>query len=212
MPVDDAVYVPLEDCVGLDLWRSRLTTVTCLSLNMRTTGILAEILQGMRAGSVSDAAWNALQSRVLGNWADAKGEPRRLPDGVADPRLREPPFSTHAVHYVLHRHQLRVCQAFRNAAATCAAAMQPLYVSVACDELEGGPGRLTDEVRALLLKKNNLSFVKNLPGTLPLYRGMRVLLYSKLCVRLQLMNGCVCVLEDIIFADEEAPPDAAYAG
>ena len=90
--------------------------------------------------------------------------------------------------------------------------MRPLYVSVACDELAEGPGRLTDEVRALLLKKNNLSAVKNLPHTLPMYRGMRVLLCSKLCVRLQLMNGCVCVLEDIIFAEEETAPTVAYAG
>ena len=139
----------------------------------------------MRSGNVSDAAWHALQSRVLGNWTDADGNPRRLPDGVADPRLREPPLSTHAVHYVVHRHQLRVCQAFRNAAATCAAALQPLYVSVACDELAEGPGRLTDEVRGLLLKKNNLRFVKNLPGTLPLYRGMRLLLYTA-------SSACAC--------------------
>ena len=41
---------------------------------------------------------------------------------------------------------------------------------------------------------------------------MQVLLYSKQCVRLQLMNGCVCLVEDILFADEETPPEAAYAG
>ena len=58
---------------GFELWRDSFTTVTCLSLNMRTTGILAEILRGMRAGSLSDAAWHALQSRVLGNWNDADG-------------------------------------------------------------------------------------------------------------------------------------------
>ena len=45
-----------------------------------------------------------------------------------------------------------------------------------------------------------------------MYRGMRVLLCSELCVRLQLVHGCVCVLEDIVFADEEAFPDVAYAG
>ena len=167
---------------------------------MRTTGILAEILQGMRSGTLSDAAWHALQGRVLGNWTDAEGRPRHLPDGTADPRLREPPFSTHAVHYVLHRHQLRACLAFRSAAATCAAAMQPLYVSVACDELVEGPGRLTEEVRTLLLTTNNLGFVHNLPHTLAMYRGMRVLLCSEMCVRLRLVNGCVCVLEDIVFA------------
>ena len=50
---------------GVELWRDSFTTVTCLSLNMRTTGILAEILRGMRAGILSDAAWHALQNRVL---------------------------------------------------------------------------------------------------------------------------------------------------
>ena len=34
---------------------------------------------------------------------------------------------------------------------------------------------------------------------------MQVLLYSKQCVRLQLMNGCLCLVEDILFADEETP-------
>jgi hypothetical protein len=87
-----------------------------------------------------------------------------------------------------------------------------LYVSVACDEVHEGAGALTDEVRALFLKKNNLRQVKNLPGTLPLYRGMRVLLYSKECVRLQLMNGCLCHVEDIIFAEEEVRKLFALTG
>ena len=152
---------------------------------MRTTGILAEILQGMRNGVLSDAAWHALQSRVLGNYVDDKKKVRRLPDGVVDPRLQEEPFSTETVHYVVHRHQLRVCQAYRNAAATSAAKGQQLYISVASDDLSEGKGRMTDEIRELLLKRTNLRSVKNLPGTLPLYRGMQLLLYSKECVRLQ---------------------------
>ena len=67
-------------------------------------------------------------------------------------------------------------------------------------------------MRELRLKKNNLRQVKNLPGTLPLYCGMRLLLYSKECVRLQLMNGCLCRLEDIIFAEEETLPAMVFAG
>ena len=188
-----------EHRAGFELWRDSFTVVTCLSLNMRTTGMIAEILHGMRAGILSDAAWHALQSRVLGHCVDDAGNKRRLPDGVPDPRLGEPPFSTNMIQYIVHRHQLRVCQAFRNAAVACAAASQTLYVSVACDDLVEGPARLTDDVREILLKRNNLRLVKNLPATLPLYRGMRLLLYSKLCVRLQLMNGCLCILEDIFF-------------
>ncbi len=108
----------------------------------------------------------------------------------------------------MRRHQLRVRQSFCNAVAACARTAQRLYVSVASDEVAVGAGARTDEVRTLLLKKNNLRQVKNLPGTLPLYRGMRLLLYSKECVRLQLMNGCLIQLEEIIFAEDfEEPPD-----
>ena len=71
---------------------------------------------------------------------------------------------------------------------------------------------LTDEVRTILLNMHNLRHTKQLPSTLPLYHGMRLLLYSKECVRLQLMNGCLCELVDTIFADEEALPNAVYAG
>ena len=41
---------------------------------------------------------------------------------------------------------------------------------------------------------------------------MRVLLYSKECVRLQLMNGCLCHVEDIVFAEEEVRPGVVYTG
>ena len=47
---------------------------------------------------------------------------------------------------------------------------------------------------------------------LPLYVGMRLLLCSKECVRLRLMNGTLCELVDIVFADEEALPSSEFAG
>ena len=49
--------------------------------------------------------------------------------------------------------------------------------------------------------------VQHLPGLCLLYIGMRVLLYSKDCIRLGLMNGCECEVEHIVFADEEHIPD-----
>jgi ubiquitin C-terminal hydrolase len=49
--------------------------------------------------------------------------------------------------------------------------------------------------------------VQHLPGICLLHIGMRVLLYSKDCIRLGLMNGCECVVEHIVFADEECVPD-----
>ena len=45
-----------------------------------------------------------------------------------------------------------------------------------------------------------------------MYVGMRLLLYSKECVRLRLMNGTLCELVDIVFADEEALPSSEFAG
>ena len=180
---------------------------------MRTKGILADILQGMRKGQISDAAWTALQGRVLGNYTGSSGKLQRLPAGVPDPRLDEEPFSSHAINYIVHRHQLRVCQSFCNAVMHCQRQGQRLYVSVANDEIkDGGGAALTDELRTTLLKKSNLRQIQNLPSSLPLYKSMHLLLYSKECVRLQLMNGCLCQLEDIVFADEEVLPAVVYAG
>ena len=41
------------------------------------------------------------------------------------------------------------------------------------------------------------------PSILPLYEGMRVLLDEKLCVTYGLMNGCGCIIEQIMFDDNE---------
>ena len=62
---------------GCRLWREKFQTVTCLTLNMRTQGILKDILAEMRAGKISDASWRALQSRVVGM--------REAPDGTLQP-------------------------------------------------------------------------------------------------------------------------------
>ena len=188
---------------GFEIWRECFTVVTCLNLNMRTEGVLADILQGMRDGLVSDDAWKALQGRVLGMYTTGKGRLQRYPAGMCDPRLLEEPFLSHPISYIVHRHQLRVCQSFCNAVLTCQRAAKRLYVSVASDDVAAGGQQLTDELRTLLFKRCNLRQVQNLPSALPLFRGIRLLLYSKECVRLGLMNGCLCELEDIIFAEEE---------
>jgi len=181
-------------------------------LNMRTEGVLADILQGMRDGLVSDDAWKALQGRVLGMYTTGKGRLQRYPAGMIDPRLSAEPFLSHPISYIVHRHQLRVCQPFCNAVASCQRASQRLYVSVACDDVAAGGEQLTDEIRALLFKRTNLRQVQNLPSALSLYLGMALLLYSKECVRLQLMNGCLCYLVEIMFAEEETPPSFVHAG
>ena len=59
------------------------------------------------------------------------------------------------------------------------------------------------ELAEAFLRQSNLRRVEHLPSVLPLYRGMRLLLYDKTCARLLLMNGCVCILEDILMDSEE---------
>ena len=63
-----------------------------------------------------------------------------------------------------------------------------------------------------LMRCVNSHKTKQLSSYLPLHVGMRLLLYSKTCVRFGLMNGCECILEGIVFADEEELPMAAVSG
>ena len=115
---------------GCRLWREQFRTVTCLSLNMRTTCPLRDILQEMRRGKLSDASWRALQARVLGKSEATSGLLEDLPNGVRNPRLSQPPFSTSSVAYVVHRHNLRACQSYCNAVRASIDLRTRLYVAV----------------------------------------------------------------------------------
>ena len=202
---------------GCRLWREQFRTVTCLTLNMRTKGILKDILAEMRLGKLSDASWHALQSRVLGVQEASDGSLQPLPKGSTDPRMLRPPFSDNPVTYIVHRHNLRVCQSYCNAVRASLLKRVRLYVSIACDEPASGNRAchgFTEDVRAQLLRENNLRKLQYLPSVVPLYVGMHLLLYSKECVRLHLMNGCEVILEQIFCSDkdEEDMPDYAAAG
>ena len=70
----------------------------------------------------------------------------------------------------------------------------------------------TEAMRTELLQLTNPRLLKHLSSFLPLYLGMRLLLCSKDCVRFGLMNGCECILEHIVFADEETLPEEVVAG
>ena len=204
--------VDFECRAGYALWRETCKNVTCLSINMRTKGPLADILEDMRHDRLSDDAWRLLQDRQVG-YVRREGIAQCLHTEEADPRLSMSPFANNPVTYIFHRHVLRVAQSYCNAVKESAHIQSRLYVSVACDEASAKDmPLLTTSVRRALLEKSNLRYVKNLPGTLGLYRGMRLLLHRKLCVRLMLMNGCECRLEEIIFADEEKLPDVVFAG
>ena len=88
-----------------------------------------------------------------------------------------------------------------------------LYASVARDEKKSQQGsEISPELLEAFLRESNLRKLKNLPSTLPLCIGQHFLLHDKICARLLLMNGCECVLEDILFDEQEELPFAAYAG
>ena len=187
---------------GCELWAS-IRTVVSLTLNMRSSGPLARILQEMRAGNISDEAWKTLQERVLGV-RRVGGKLQALPDGEIDPRLTTPPFSDHDIHYVLHRHVLRVSQTYTNALHESVAAQRRLYVIVAADAVKKeDEGLFTEDERLRALQIANLRNTQQLPGHLAIYVGIHVLVFGKLCVRLGLMNGCECVVERLILANEE---------
>ena len=117
------------------------------------------------------------------------------------------------MQYILHRHRLRVRQSHHNAVVHCQRERLPLYLLKAADEVrDGDRTSFTDEMKVELLGKTNPRFLHHLPSFLPLYIGMRLLLYSKDCVRFGLMNGCECVLEHIVFAEEEDLPAPVVAG
>lgn len=116
---------------GLDLWH-RFDTVVVLSLNVRSGGVLGDLLQELRDGPLSDASWSILEERLLG-WYRQDGVLTPLPSGRIDPRLQKPPFSNNVVHFVVARHKIRAAQAFHNAMATASRLGVPVFVVKALD-------------------------------------------------------------------------------
>jgi hypothetical protein len=199
----DAQVREAEHRGGCELWRS-FRLVVCLSLNMRSAGMLAQILQEMRQGGFQDATWEALQDRVVGVVRTKQGALTRITAGARDPRLLRPPFSNNATCYIVHRHVLRASQSYVNALQEAIQRRCRLYVITAIDEVKAADEeKFSLQVRWEALRIANLRRTRFLPGQLPLYVGMPVLLFGKACVHLALMNGCACVIEQIILAEEE---------
>ena len=115
---------------------------------------------------------------------------------VNDPRLKEAPFNSTDVQYIVHRHRIRVSQSFQSAVEHCREHGRRLYVVKACVETEMGEEHLlTPAAMEELLRLSGQKQTGAVPSILPLYVGMRLLLFSKDCVRFGLMKGCECVLE-----------------
>ena len=69
-------------------------------MNVRAPGVLGRLQAEMRAGSLSDEMWELYMSRVL--------QPN-------DARLQQGKFMDNAVHFVVHRHKIRVLRSLENA-------------------------------------------------------------------------------------------------
>ena len=128
-----------------------------------------------------------------------------------DPRLTDvnSPFANKNVHFIVHRHKIRVLRSLENAKEQSRLQQVPLYILQAHDEAvhDKDAAKLTPKVRDELLKRANPEKTTGRPGFLPLYVGMRLLISSKDCVRLGIMKGCPCVLRDIVFSDDEVLPN-----
>ena len=176
---------------GFDLWRS-ITRVVCLTVNVRAPGVLSRLQAEMRAGKISDEMWDLYKDRLVKH---------------DDPRLQDPalPFYKKDIHFIVHRHKIRAMRSLEYAKNYCRDHKLPLYVVQARDQVvrSEDASKLTDKVQAELLQRVNPDATKGLPSFLPLYRGMKLLISSKDCVRLGIVKGCPCKLEDIVFADEE---------
>ena len=185
---------------GFDLWRS-VRRVVCLDVNVRAPDGLGRLQAEMRAGKVSDEMWRLYQDSVV--------KPN-------DPRLVAPgsPFVEHETHFIVHRHRIRVQRSLAHAKEQSQKQRTPLYMVQAFDEVvrPEDASKFTPRVQAELLQKVSPDHTKGLPSFLPLYRGMRLLLSSKDCVRFGIVKGCECILRDIVFADREALPFDHIAG
>ena len=180
--------------MGHQLWRE-LIGLVFLDLNMRSQGQLCQLLQQMRSGKLTDAAWQSLEDRVV----------RTEKTGKPDARLSQPPFSAATNRCIVHRHALRVLLAYSLALKDSIEQEQIFFVLHACDEVPpSDEHRFTADVRRQVLQIPNPRKTGRLPGVLPLYVGMRLCLHNcKDCVRLGLMNGAEVEVVKIIFAPAE---------
>ena len=190
----------VEGRQGFELWR-QIRRVVCLTVNVRAPGILSRLQSEMRDGKISDEMWAVYQSRVL------------VDD---DSRLtaEHSPFTQSDPCFIVHRHRIRVMRSFENAKRESRRLGVPLYSVQARDEATDPAhvSRLTAEVTKNLLRRVNPEQTKGLSSFLPLYKGMRLLMSSKDCVRFGLVKGCTCILREIVFSEREELPYVVVAG
>jgi len=74
-PGDDEMPGEAEQEAGLDLWH-RYKTVVNLTVNVRASDVLGDLLQAMRDGPLPDKYWEILQERQIG-WHRVAGHASR---------------------------------------------------------------------------------------------------------------------------------------
>ena len=119
------------------MWRS-IKRVVCLDINVRAPDALGRLQEEMRSGKISDEMWDLYMSRVLTE---------------SDDRLLQSPFADRPVHYVVHRHKIRVMRSLEQAKDESRRLKTPLYV-IQCQDVAThaeDAHKLTDEVRGDLL-------------------------------------------------------------
>ena len=99
------------------MWR-RVRKAVTLSIPLRAPDVLSRLLNGLRSGSISDEMWALYLTRVM------------RPN---DERLKAPPFSTSPTNVIVHRHNLRQLQSYRNAETYCRTKGLRLYMVTAFD-------------------------------------------------------------------------------
>ena len=184
-PPDAYVNLDLESQQGHDLWR-QIRRVVQLDFNMRTSGLLATILDQMRHGSLDDKTWHALKARQV------EGPESHLFDATTQ--------------WIVNRHSLRAALAYTITLRQSSAANRTFFLVHAADDITKPHHCDLDEpdVRRRLLSLANPRRTGDLPGILPCYIGCRYRLYSqKLCVQLGLMNGALVELLHLYLSDHD---------
>ena len=123
----------------------------------------------------------------------------------SDIRCGQHPFSNNNVQFIVHRHTIRQMLAYNIALKEAKAAGQPLLVVPAGDTLRPGQVITTHEpdVRRQLLNITNFQSTKYLPSLVFLFPGMRVLVFDKISVDEQIMNGTEATVEHVQLRNDD---------
>ena len=171
-------------------------TVVILKEQMRVTDTRwRELLTNLRYGRVTQSDITTLRSLIIGS------------PNCAKDKLDEGPWADASL--VTPRHSARIQWNQQVARKMCAKTKQQLFICPAEDTVEGRPATLRE--RYCIAKKGGNTGSRarqqkrELPWTVELARGMKVLVTSNLETDLDLTNGARGEIVDIILHPDEPP-------